>query len=224
VIFDCCFFRHPLDRLMSLYAWARRCDLPDPICRLAHQDGARDFVRHLLGDFPHMISNVQVTLLANAGAFTRPADEQDLETASAMLRDMAMPGLVELFNESLIAAEYFLRPAFPNLRLHCERENISRPHEIHRAGRERDLEEKLATLWGESTYADLHRLNEFDLELYRRARKEVERRFVLVPGLTERMADFEARCNLLGGQPALHVGLLKPAELDAVVHSLEALT
>jgi hypothetical protein len=141
-----------------------------------------------------MVSNVQVNLLANAGAFTRPANHHDLEVASGIVREMAVPGLVELFDQSLIAAEYFLRPAFPNLRFHCQPQNVSRPGEQHRPDRERELEEKLVRLWGSGTYADLVRLNEFDLELYNCMRNEIERRFFLVPGLSEKLADFEVRC------------------------------
>jgi hypothetical protein len=39
----------------------------------------------------------------------------------------------------------------------------------------------------------LHRLNEFDLELYDRTRNEIERRFFLVPDVTGKLRDFEAR-------------------------------
>jgi hypothetical protein len=194
VIFDCCFLRHPMDRLQSLYTWARRTSSSDPLSRLARNEGAREFMRCLLHEFPHMVSNVQVTLLASGGAFTRPANEKDLDVASSILREMAIPGLVELFDQSLIAAEYFLRPAFPRIQLHYQPQNVSRPEEQLRVGREEELENKLCALWGESTWGDLCRLNEFDLELYNRARKEVERRFFLVPGLSAKTADFEARC------------------------------
>ena len=43
----------------------------------------------MVDDFPHMVSNVQVTLLANAGAFTRPANHHDLEIGE---RDCAGDG------------------------------------------------------------------------------------------------------------------------------------
>jgi hypothetical protein len=195
VIFDCCFLRHPMDRLQSLYTWARRTDSSDPLSRIARSAGSREFIYRLLHEFPHMVSNVQVTLLASGGAFTRPANENDLDVATSILREMAIPGLVELFDESLMAAEYFLRPAFPAIQLHYQPQNVTRPEEPHRVGREKELENKLAALWGESTWADLCRLNEFDLELYQRARREVERRFFLVPGLTEKTVDFEARCG-----------------------------
>ena len=68
----------------------------------------REFMKHMVRDSPHMVSNVQVTQLANAGVFARPANEHDLERAARIFCDMAVPGIVEMFDESLLAAEYFL--------------------------------------------------------------------------------------------------------------------
>jgi hypothetical protein len=207
VFFDCCFLRHPLDRLLSLHAWSRKIDTPDPICRVARTHNPREFAHRLLNEFPHMASNVQVTHLANAGAFLRPANENDLETANRVIMEMAMPGLVELFNESLVAAEYFLHPAFPGIRLDSRPRNVSRPGERHHPDREQELEDKLLGLWGDSIYSDLLRLNQFDMELYRRTYREVERRLFLVPRLNERMADFEARCA--GPSPSPSVQMME---------------
>lgn len=195
VIFDCCFLRHPLDRLVSLYTWAKRGNSSDAVCRAARAQTPREFARYMLHELPHMVSNVQVTHIANGSAFCRPANEQDLDLAAKTMMEMAVPGLVELFDESLIAAEYFLHPAFPNLRLDYEQQNVSRPGERHRPEHERTLEDKLIGLWGAEIYADLHRLNQLDLELWNRTRNEIRRRVFLVPGLRERMADFQARCG-----------------------------
>ena len=193
VIFDCCFIRHPLDRLQSLYAWGRKADSSDPVCRAARALNPREFARQLLDDFPHVVSNVQVNHLASGGAFLRPANSHDLEISTGILMEMAMPGLVELFDESLIAAEYFLRPAFPGIQLHCQPQNVSRSGERHRPDRAQELEDKLVALWGASVYGDLHRLNQFDLELYERTRNEIERRFFLVPDASGKSRNFEAR-------------------------------
>jgi hypothetical protein len=105
---------------------------------------------------------------------------------------MAVPGLVDMFSESLIAAEYFLRPAFPALRLDHTPQNVSEPARAGSLAHER--ENRLVDLWGADLYADLVRLNQFDLELYQRARSEIRRRLFLVPGLDDRMVHFEARC------------------------------
>ncbi len=117
VVFDCCFLRHPLDRLVSVYSYFRGINSPDPLCRRARRQSPRDFMSQTLRESPHLVSDVQVTQLANGGAFIRPANERDLERAAQILCDMAVPGLVDMFSESLVAAEYFLNPSFPGIRL-----------------------------------------------------------------------------------------------------------
>ena len=43
VIFDCCFLRHPLERLDSLYRYLRSLYSDDSFCRSAREQGPRDF-------------------------------------------------------------------------------------------------------------------------------------------------------------------------------------
>jgi hypothetical protein len=43
VVFDCCFLRHPLDRLVSVYTYFRGIDSCDPLCRRARRQTPRDF-------------------------------------------------------------------------------------------------------------------------------------------------------------------------------------
>ena len=204
IVFDCCFLRHPLERLDSVYHYLRTIAPPDATSYLARQMSAREFLRHLANESPHMVGDVQVTQLACAGAFVRPAHAEDLERASAILRDMAIPGLVEMFDESLVAAEYFLRPAFPGVKLECVAKNVSRPGGAagspsarDRQERLRDRHERLIDAWGGDLYEDLLRLNQLDLELFRRAQKEIVRRIALVPQSERKLAEFRARCSQL---------------------------
>jgi hypothetical protein len=197
VIFDCCFLRHPLARLVSLYSHFRRSGPSDPLSSRARALSPREFMRDMLRHSPHVVNDVQVTQLANSGAFARPANRSDLERAVEVFCDMAVPGVVELFAESLVAAEYFLRPAFPNLNLHCIPENVSRPVRHNEPAGGDDAEEMLIDLWGKDVYSDLLRLNQLDLELFRRARIENRSRLSLVPDPEARLADFRARCERL---------------------------
>lgn len=188
VLFDCCFLRHPLDRVQSVHSYLRKTESDDPLCRLAHRYSSADFVKILLDRSPHLISDVQVHRLANGGAFTRPASEADLERATRVVLDMAIPGVIDMFDESLVAAEYFLNPAFPGIRLEYVPQNVSSPWN---QGPERQNE--WSRLWGATAYEELARLNGFDLELYRRAKKEVGRRLALVPKFNEKLAGFRSR-------------------------------
>jgi hypothetical protein len=195
VLFDCCFLRNPLDRLQSIYTYLlaepRR---EDPILVLAQSLGPREFMMRLIDESPHFVSNAQTLLIATGGAFTRPLDETDLARAKEVLRRMALPGLVEMFDESLVAAEHFLGPAFPRMRLHYVAQNVTRPHG-------RNFEE-LRAAWGADVYQELVRLNRLDLELCRYAEDEIRRRLELVPNPQERLMEFKTRCSGLRLQAA----------------------
>lgn len=190
VIFDCCFVRDPLERLYSLYQHFRRASSGDPLSFRAKRQSPREFMRGLMEGAPNLVSDVQVVQLANAGAFARPAMERDLERAAATLCEMALPGVVNLFDESLVSAEYFLKPAFPTLKLHYKRENVSEPARFETR---ESSEKRLAEVWGDEVQADLMRLNRLDRELVRRAGEEVRRRLMLVPRWAEKLAEFRAR-------------------------------
>jgi hypothetical protein len=185
VLFDCCFLRHPLARLHSYYMHLRRTD--------GLRESARDFLEHLIDAAPHQVSDVQVHQLANGGAFTRPASEHDLDKATQILRQMAIPGLVEMYDESLVAAEYFLHPAFPMIRMEYIPQNVTNRMRPLPSERLDDLIE----LWGADLYEQLVRLNQMDMELFRRVRAEITRRLDLVPRVQERLAEFWLRCAQL---------------------------
>ena len=185
VLFDCCFLRHPLSRLHSCFTYLSRTE--------ALREGAREFLEHLMDAAPHQVSDVQVNLLANGGAFTRPAGEHDLDRATEILSQMAIPGLVSLYDESLVAAEYFLRPAFPTIRLEYVPQNVTNgagPLPSERL-------DHLIDLWGADLYEKLARLNQMDLELFRRVKAEITQRLDLVPRAQQRLAEFRSRCAQL---------------------------
>jgi len=196
VVFDCCFLRHPLDRLDSVYSYFRKIDSTDPLCRNAHRQTPHEFIRRLLNGSPEQVSNVQVTNLANRGAFTRPANASDLERAVRTVRNMALPGVVEMFQESMVAGEYFLRPAFPSIRLSSGPTNVSRQLAPDASG-EREREHRLIQRWGRDLYDQLARMNELDLQLFDQARDEIRRRLSLIPAVPSRIAEFDDRCREL---------------------------
>jgi hypothetical protein len=173
----------------------------DPLCRLARQETARSFFRKLIDSAPHLVSNVQVTMLALGGAFTRPVDSPDVDVAADIVRKMAIPGVVERFDESLAAAEYFLKPAFPRVRLDYLPHNVSRPL----GGSPADRQEWLKHSWGVDLYATLENLNRCDLELWARAEREVLRRLDLVPDCHHRLAEFRARCPKKPAYQRMHI-------------------
>jgi hypothetical protein len=189
VVFDLCFLRDPLERLRSMYQYMRRVEAFDELGKMAATLDFRGFTRELVSTHPHMINDVQVVLLAMGGAYTRPPCRADLEVALHVLREMAIPGVLDVFDETLVAAEYFLRPAFPELQFQYVKQNVAPVA----AGTGPDLREEL----GDELYAQVAALNRLDDDLVARARDEVLRRYDMVPDREGRRADFNRRCEHL---------------------------
>ena len=183
VVFDFCVLRDPLDRLRSVYRHFQRAEPVEDVGRKARELNPRSFFDFLIEEQPHMVNNVQVNVLANRAAYTRPPDSADLSAALKIAREMSVIGVVELLDESLVAAEYFLRPAFPGIRLEYVRRNVSPPEE----GQFRDAV-------GDAIYGQLQKMNQLDHELVAWAAGEVRRRLELVPDAPARLAGYKARC------------------------------
>jgi hypothetical protein len=95
---------------------------------------------------------------------------------------MSVAGVVDLFDESLVAAEYFLCPAFPAIQLEYVSQNVG-PKDS----------EPFREAVGARIYELLKKMNQLDAELVSQARAEVRRRFELVPDAPERLAAFRRR-------------------------------
>jgi len=192
VFFDLCFLRNPLQRLRSVYHYLRRVESIDDLHRQAQELNLAEFLALLIREHPQIVNDVQVNMLVNGGAYTRPPSRTDLGQALEFLRNISVVGVVDLFDQSLVAAEYFLRPAFPNLQFQYVKRNVM-PTDGDTSVFPESFEEEL----GADLFGHLQSLNELDNELLIYAQEEVLRRFALVPDREERLADFESRCSIL---------------------------
>ena len=190
IVFDLCVFRDPLERLRSVYYHFRRADPVDDLSARAKEMDLRSFLDLLIRKHPHLVNDVQVNILANRAAYTRPPGSADLAAALGIAGDMSVISVVDLFDESLVAAEHFLQPAFPSIQLEYISQNVSPAT----APGYRFREEV-----GDPIYRQLQNLNQLDGELVSQARGEVRRRFELIPDAQERLADFRRRCAGLEG-------------------------
>ena len=102
---------------------------------------------------------------------------------------MSFLGVVDLFNESLIAGQHRMRPVFPNFALTQQPANVS-------SGR--DSATKFRDACDPDVYAELVRLNALDIELLDRARTEVQRRFALVPDGVNRLRELQDLVRFVG--------------------------
>jgi|SRR5208283_512306 len=193
IVFDICFFRDPLQRLWSMYKFIRRSQREDELGQSAQSGDARGFFERLLQKHPHLVNDVQVNALANRGEYRRPPTERDLRLALEILDEISVLGLVELFDESALAAEYFLQPTFPVLRFHYVKQNADPASH----GSPEWEKEEFRSQVGDGIYRQLERMNELDSELVACARTEVMRRWALLPNKDARVADFRKRCQAL---------------------------
>jgi hypothetical protein len=166
LFFDLCFLRDPFDRVRSMYDYFReKPSSGDPVSDFANRLTLGGFIARLIEEMPWHINDAQVNLLAN-GIANDPPTQGDFERAVAKMLRTSFLGVVDRFNESLIAGQHFLRPVFPTLDCSAEMENVS----SKRAANLRDACDP-------GVYAELVRLNSYDAKLVDRARVEVERRF-----------------------------------------------
>ena len=117
-----------------------------------------------------------------------------------VLREMAVPDRVEMFEESLVVAEYSLRPAFPTLRMEYIPQNVSQT--ARRAPAE--FRECWEALWGQELHERLLRMSQVDMELVRQAEREILRRLDRIPRAADKLVEFKSRCARLALMSGRH--------------------
>jgi hypothetical protein len=201
LFYDICFLRDPVDRIRSIYDYFRGRPIDgDPIRQLANELTLGDFVRKLVEEMPWTINDVQVNLLANGLVHDQPRGIGDLETATRRMLDTSFLGVVDRYNESLVAGQHGLAAMFPGLNCVQAPVNDSATPGLTFDQRQ----EQFRKSCDEGVYAELLRQNAMDLELLRRAREEVRRRFELVPDREERLRGLKQGVETLrarGDQP-----------------------
>lgn len=187
LFFDVCFLRDPIDRIRSMYDYFREKPIPgEPASDLAREQSIGGFVAGLIEHHAYRASNVQVNLLAN-GVVNDPPAQSDLSRAVQVMLRTSFPGVVDCFDESLVAGEHFLRPVVPRLALAQRPVNVSGGLGQARHARI----EKFRIACGPQVFDELVRLNQLDTELVDQARAEVRRRFALVPGGSDRLREIQ---------------------------------
>jgi hypothetical protein len=201
LFFDICFLRDPIDRIRSIYDYFRGRPIEgDPIRQLANDHTLGDFVRRLVEEMPWTVNDVQVNLLANGLVHDQPRGVSDLDVAARRMLDTSFLGVVDRYNESLVAGQHGLSALFPGL--NCVQAPVNDSAAPGLTFEQR--QEQFRNSCDGGVYAELLRLNEMDLELLRRARDEVRRRFELVPDREERLRGLKQGVEILrarGDQP-----------------------
>lgn len=187
--------RHPVERVLSVYNFERRQNTDTP--------GARNAKRHDLAGYVDWrlepeagptIRDFQTRFLAGRHRpARRPMDDEGYAVALDTLERVALVGIVERFDESMVVFEHGLRAAFPDIDLAYVRQNVS-----DRSGRSQASKiEEVADRLGEERYQRLLANNRYDLALYEAAQRRLDRHLDDVDDLAAARADFTARREAL---------------------------
>jgi len=194
LFFDICFLRDPIDRIRSIYDYFRGKPIDDdPMRQLAYAHTLGDFVRGLVEEMPWTVNDVQVNLLANGMVHDQPRGIGDLEVAMRRMMDTSFLGVVDRYNESLVAGQHGLSALFPGLNCVQAPVNDSAAPGLTFEQRQHQFRESCDA----GVYAELLRLNAMDFELLRRGRDEVRRRFERVPDGEERLRGLKRGVEIL---------------------------
>jgi len=196
-LFPIVFIRHPLDRALSVYSFERRQGGIAPGNLKAMMSSLEGYLRWRLSQHAAgVVTNFQVLSLSWYHGILREndrLDERHLATAWERLRGCAVAGVVERFDESLVAAEWILKPFHPALDMAYRPQNVT-------PGRLRSREERIASgrrEIGRALFDRIETLNDLDLELYHLANEELDRRIALIPDFETRLEAFRERCRQL---------------------------
>ena len=193
---DIIFLRHPLDRFRSIYDFYKRAEqIDDPLAKIAQLMQPSDFFGYLVEYFPNQINNAQVNILANNGNYSKPPSINDYNKAIVKIENIALPGVVDWFDESIVTAEYFLRPCLGVLDWSYIVQNKT-------SGTADTIETRLDNFreeCGSKLYNHLVAVNELDISLYEYAKTELLRRINYVPNFERKLADFKIKCLQMGG-------------------------
>ena len=191
IFFDMIFLRHPLDRLRSMYDFYHaNKSIDDPLTASAKKMSLCEYLDYLLQYHPHQVNNVQVNILANNGRYLRPPNKQDFSAAKVRLNNVSTIGTLCLFDEALVAAEYFLYPAFGKLDLSYKSQNVHKDKHEELQSRLEHIKQEC----GDKLYEQLLLMNQLDLKLLEHTKKEVCRRLKLVPDYNLKTTEFRNRC------------------------------
>ncbi len=186
------FFRHPLERIGSVYRFERSQQVDHAGTRTARTSSMADYVCWRLepGTGP-VIRNYHCRYLS--GDYFGSDEEQLFRRALQTLDASPLLGLVHRYHESIALFEYRLQPLFPHIDLAYRRQNRSEPAGIS------TLEQRLQAVAAElgELLPQVEEANRFDLQLYAHAEQQFERDLAEVPDLPRRLQELQRRCEAL---------------------------
>jgi hypothetical protein len=184
-------FRHPLERIRSVYTFERQQQGTAPGNRQARDLGFLDYVRwRLQSGVGPVIRNYHTRCCS--GRYKDEDIERQYELAIATVESTPLLGLVHRYDESMVLFEYHLQSAFPQIDLSWKLQNSSVGELACGTARRRAIETEL-----ESIMPQLIAANAYDLKLYAAVESRFEQALAAVPDFALRLQRMRSRGDAL---------------------------
>ena len=187
-------FRHPIERVTSVYNFERKQkNTATPGASKARKLSLKEYIIWRMQ--PNAGSTIRNFHIRRAiPSYLRPNEsfsKQTVTIAKEFLSAIPMLGLVERFDESMVLFEDCLSAYFPNIDLSYKPQNIGQHQDEDRMERVHRLKEEI----GDETYNLLLSKNQEDLELYVWVEHEFEKRISTIDNFGEKLDKFRAKCS-----------------------------
>ena len=190
-----CFLRHPLERIDSAYAFEKQQDADTPGTRAAKSMDFRAYVDwHMRAEVARTIRDYQTRNIAGRHETEGQCEVnfRTLKEAMDNLWQVRCVGVVDRYDESMVAFEHVLKDFFPTIDLAYIRQNTGTGESTRLSLSERvdTVVRNLGDLWHQ-VLAN----NSFDLALYRFANQKLDEAILAIPDFEARLTDFHQRCH-----------------------------
>jgi hypothetical protein len=186
--------RHPIDRIESVYRFEKIQPEITPGAIHAKKYSLEDYIRWRMSpEVGATIRNFQcMTLVSNLKKHA-VVEEGDYRIAAERCRNLPALGIVDLYNESMILFEHYLRDNFPELDLSYIKQNVLRDSTISPDTSANRFLNNLSSEVAEMLVEN----NKYDIRLYNEARQLVLHRFESIDNHDDSLKEFKLRCNLI---------------------------
>lgn len=191
-IFSILIFRHPIERIRSVYKFERKQEPAEtPGSIKAKELCFRDYVDWQMNPMPGpAIKDYQTRYCS--GTYLGDDLKNKFQLAQNTLSKTPLIGLVDCYDESMLLFEDQLRPYFPQIDLSYVRQNITQSNKLTQSQR---IEQTLDEL---GPVADkVLEKNHFDLLLYKQAESIFKKRLQGIKNQSTRLDRFRAHCQNL---------------------------
>ena len=194
-LIPCFLLRHPIERVRSVYNFERNQESDTLGAIAAKKMNFKDFIAwrmcHMGGG---VVMNYQIRYCSGRRKKGLAiADELIPETAD-YLSSVALTGIVDRYDESMVYMEEHLRKFFPEIDLACARQNVGSQADVSLS-----VGEKVDAIFKElgSVASELEKSNKADLALYSLANKSLDSHIAQIPDFERKLEEFRIRSKKL---------------------------